>query len=64
MRNGALGGSGRCWGVNARAGLSLPSWAGHRRRAASRWLHTAALSWQRSATEDSRSADSDTAMDA
>ena len=45
-------------------GLALPRGAGRRRRAASRWLHAAALSWQRSATEDSRSADSDTAMDA
>jgi len=45
-------------------GLALPRGAGRRRRAASRWLHAAALSWQRSATEDSGSADSDTAKDA
>ena len=51
MRNGALGGSGRCWCVNACAGLPLPRWAGRRRRAASRWLYAACKACRWSATE-------------
>ena len=51
MRNGALGGSGRCWGVNACAGLPLPRWAGRRRCVASRWLHAACKACRWSATK-------------